>query len=233
MSYLSEEDYHGLDLFLASFDSLIQSSAQKSYIIDYFRKEFVYTSGSLDKAFEKEKLDVQTYLRHIPGEEQEMLMNAYKAGFEFFHDLPINEIKTYTMSYDIHLFCNGKQRLVHHKLTPIRLTLHKHIWMALCNMQPSIYQTPGHIIILSPRERVYYEFSLQEGRWATKQKTVLKELERDILILSARGLDTKEIAAKTCKSEDTIKSCKRALFKRLEVENTPGALGKTITLGLL
>lgn len=57
-----------------------------------------------------------------------------------------------------------------------------------------------------------------------KKNVVLSEIERDVLVLSAQGYTMNDIADKLCKSVDTIKACKRALFAKLEVRNIAEAL---------
>lgn len=57
-----------------------------------------------------------------------------------------------------------------------------------------------------------------------KPNIALSAMERDVLHLSAQGYTMQEIAATLCKSIDTVKACKRALFAKLDVKNIAEAL---------
>ena len=66
-----------------------------------------------------------------------------------------------------------------------------------------------------------------------KEGITLSDTERDILIFSAQGYTMNDIADKLCKSIDTIKACKRALFSKMGVRNIVGALSYAINYRLL
>ena len=73
-------------------------------------------------------------------------------------------------------------------------------------------------------ESSYYEYSTSRHKWEKKEGITLSETERDVLRLSAQGYTMKNIAARLCKSEDTIKACKRNLFAKMGVKNIAEAL---------
>lgn len=79
----------------------------------------------------------------------------------------------------------------------------------------------------------YYEYSLDKHKWIKKEGITLSEMERDVLILSAQGYTMNDIADKLCKSVDTIKACKRALFSKLGVKNIAEALSYATNYRLL
>lgn len=79
----------------------------------------------------------------------------------------------------------------------------------------------------------YYEYSLEIHKWIKKEGITLSETERDVLILSAQGYTMNDIADKLCKSIDTIKACKRALFSKMGVKNIAEALSYATNYRLL
>ncbi|MDE5825767.1 MAG: helix-turn-helix transcriptional regulator, partial [Lachnospiraceae bacterium] len=123
--------------------------------------------------------------------------------------------------------------LIHHILTPLALTQNGKIWLALCTVSMSSRNTPGHIIMKKENCKEYHEYDLIRHKWILKEEKVLSETERDVLWLSTQGYTMNDIADKLCKSVDTIKSCKRALFTRLGVKNIAEALYHAVNYRLL
>ena len=66
-----------------------------------------------------------------------------------------------------------------------------------------------------------------------KESITLNETEREVLLLSAQGHTMNEIADRLCKSVDTIKGYKKALFAKMEVKNIAEALSYATNYRLL
>lgn len=160
----------------------------------------------------------------MPKEEYEMLLKINSSGFALFDTFPLEDRLDYTISYDFHLTWGRKRQLINHHLTPMVLTRDGRIWLALCTVEMSAHDKPGNIVMRKSGSDMYYEYSLDRSKWVTKQNVTLNETERDVLLLSAQGLTMNEIADKLCKSVDTIKACKRAMFAKLDVKNIVEAL---------
>lgn len=86
---LSEElDYSRVDEYIRSAEAFSRSSYQSVYIIDYFRRNFLYVSPNpmflcgLSSERVKE-LGYRFYLDFVPEDEQSMLLTLNKAGFAF------------------------------------------------------------------------------------------------------------------------------------------------------
>ena len=162
-----------------------------------------------------------------------MLLEINKKEFDLFNEIPFSERLDYTISYDFHIIHGRNRRLVNHHLTPMVLTKDGRIWLALCTISMSARSTPGHIIMKKSGSKSYYEYSLDKHKWITKEGITLSERERDVLTLSAQGYTMNDIADKLCKSIDTIKACKRALFSKLGVKNIAEALSYATNYKLL
>lgn len=162
-----------------------------------------------------------------------MLLEINKKGFELFNEIPFTERFDYTISYDFHIIRGKKLRLVNHNLTPMVLTKDGRIWLALCTISMSARNAPGYIIMKKSGSKSYYEYSLNKHKWIKKEGITLSETERDVLVLSAQGYTMNDIADKLCKSVDTIKACKRALFSKLGVRNIAEALSYATNYKLL
>lgn len=226
---ITDEDYAKIKLLINAAEAFSRSTYQCVYIIDYFRKNFMYVSENVAYLFGQEPdkikdIGYNLYIDYVPLKDRQMLLEINKKGFDLFNEIPVSERMDYSIAYDFHIINEKKQRLVNHTLTPILLTKDGRIWLALCTFALSARNSPGHIIMKKSGSNKFYEYSLDEHKWQHKDAIPLNETERDVLILSAQGYTMNEIADKLYKSVDTIKACKCNLFARLEVKNIAEAL---------
>ncbi len=103
-----EPDYGLADTFVRTAEAFANATYQSVYIIDYFRKNFLYVSpnslflcGMSPEAVKE--LGYQFYLDHVPTDEVGMLLEINQAGFSFINRIPPAERKKYTISYDFHI----------------------------------------------------------------------------------------------------------------------------------
>lgn len=235
---ITEEDYQKIHILVNATKAFARSTHQCVYVIDYFKQNFLYVSENLAYwcGLDSDKIKnagYQFYLDYVPEKEQQMLLEINKKGFDLFNEIPLAERLDYTISYDFHIIHGRKLRLVNHHLTPMVLTKDGRIWLALYTISMSSRNTPGHIIMKKYDSKSYYEYALEKHKWIKKEGITLSEAERDVLILSAQGYTMNDIADKLCKSVDTIKAYKRALFSKLEVKNIAEALSYATNYKLL
>lgn len=235
---ISDEEYKKLELLTNAAKAFARCTNQCVYIIDYFRREFVYVSENLALlcGLSVEKImdfGYHLYLEHVPEKEVGMLLEINMKGFELFSSFPPHERLDYSIQYDFHLINKRKPYLVHHTLTPLALTQDGQIWLALCTVSMSSRNMPGHIVMKKENSKEYHEYDLTRHQWILKEEKSLSEMERDVLWLSTQGYTMNDIADKLCKSVDTIKSCKRSLFARLGVKNIAEALYHAVNYRLL
>lgn len=226
---ISDEEYKKVDLLVNAAKAFARSTCQCVYIIDYFKREFVYVSENLallcgQPADRIKDFGYNLYLEHVPEKELEMLAEINRKGFDLFSAIPCDERMSYSIQYDFHLTNKRKPYLIHHTLTPMALAEDGKMWLSLCTISMSSRKTPGHIVFKKENCKEYHEYDLTQHRWVLKKEKALSETERDVLWLSTQGYTMNDIADKLCKSVDTIKSCKRSLFTRLGVKNIAEAL---------
>lgn len=235
---ITEEDYQKTDLLVQVAKAFARSTNQCVYIIDYYKQNFLYVSENFaywcgEKADTIKSFGYQFYRKHVPENEQQMLLEINKKGFDLFNEIPPAKRLDYTISYDFHIIHGKKLRLVNHQLTPMILTPEGRIWLALCTISFSAWNTPGYIIMKKADEKWLYEYSLEKHKWIKNEGITLTETEREVLLLSAQGYTMNDIADCLCKSVDTIKACKRILFAKLKVKNITEALSYTMNYRLL
>lgn len=226
---ITDKDYQQVEFLVNAAKAFARSTYQCVYIIDYFKKGFVYVSDNLaylcgQPASRIKEFGYELYIQHVPPRESAMLKEINDKGFALFNNIPYADRMDYTITYDFHIINGRKKHLVNHKLTPLVLTKDGRIWLALCTISLSARNTPGKIIMRKENSDMYYEYSLERKNWIKKQCITLSPIEKDVLRLSTQGYTMKDIAEKLYKSVDTIKACKRAMFAKLEVKNIAEAL---------
>ncbi|MDR2914639.1 MAG: LuxR C-terminal-related transcriptional regulator [Tannerella sp.] len=221
---IPEEEYKRVDLLIDTFDAISRTTYQSLYIIDYYKKNFLYVSGNPlflcgNTAQEVRRLGYMFYIKHVPEREQEMLIEINRAGFDFHNKIPVTERAKYTISYNFHLLNGKKKILINHKLTPVQLTGDGKVWLAACVVSLSSRDAVGCVEMRKIDETAFWSYSFENKRWKEEAGVVLNERERDILLLSAQGYSMNEIADKICLSIDTIKFYRRKLFEKLNAKN--------------
>lgn len=85
--HVAEEDYEKAALLVSAAQAFARSTYQCVYVIDYFRREFLYVSDNLATlcgvpADRIRDFGYRLYLDHVSPAEQEMLLELNRKGFE-------------------------------------------------------------------------------------------------------------------------------------------------------
>lgn len=226
----SQIDYTQINDYLETAKAFSRITYQSFYIIDYEKKTFEYVSDNPlflcgKSADEVLKLGYEFYFKNVVPEDLELLLKINEIGFNFYENIPLEERKLYTISYDFHII-NEKNNsvLINHKLTPLFLTNDGKIWKAMCMVSLSNNQSSGNIFISKENSDETFEYDLSELKWIKKEKKKLSPREYEILSLYAGGLKINEIAQKLFITADTVKFHRKKLFEKIEVDNIAEAL---------
>ncbi len=231
---LSDEiDYSVVDEYIRSAEAFARSTYQSIYIIDYFKKKFLFVSPNslfLCGKTPEEIMDMsyRFYVEYVPQEEQAQLLELNRVGFAYYHSIPIEERKDWYIQYDFHILNDGHPILIHHKLTPLALTSDGRIWLALCVVSASNHTSPGHIEIHRVDSPDYLEYNWVTNRWDKRTMPMLTDGEKSVITLSIQGFTMSEIADRMCLSLDTIKKYRRQIFEKLGVRNISEAIAAAI-----
>lgn len=200
------------------------------YIIDYEKKGFDYVSDNPlflcgYTADEVRALGYAFYFQQVIPQDLDLLIKINTVGFDFYEQIPVNERKEYTISYDFHIKNqDGNAILINQKLTPMFLTNDGKLWKALCIVSLSSEKKAGNIKISRKASSQIYIYDLSGNFWKRIKKTSLSVREMEILQLSTRGYTIKEIAKALFISEETVKFHRRKLCKKLKVSNISEAI---------
>ena len=233
-----EPDYGLADTFVRTAEAFANATYQSVYIIDYYRRNFLYVSPNPlflcgIKAEDVRKLGYQFYLDHVPSDEVGMLLEINQAGFSFINRIPHDEKHKYTIAYDFHII-NGKEKiLVNHKLTGLAYQPDGSVWLGLAVVSLSTHTQPGQIRMNCQGKSEFWEYSLDFHKWEAHSELVLNETEKAILILSIQGFTINRIAECAHLAIDSVKSARRRLFEKLEVNNISEAISYATNYKLL
>ena len=74
---------------------------------------------------------------------------------------------------------------------------------------------------------------MENKLWRIVPGIALKEEEKEVVRLSAQGYSIAEMADRMNKSFDTIKSYRKSLFRKLDVDNISEAVSRAVTKRLI
>lgn len=233
-----EPDYRLADTFMCTAEAFAKATYQSVYIIDYYRKNFLYVSPnplflcgmSADKV---KSLGYQFYLDHVPADEVGMLLEINQAGFSFINKVPPAERNKYTISYDFHIVNGHEKLLINHKLTGFAYQSDGSVWLGLSVVSLSVHSKAGHITMHCRDKAGYWEYDLALHCWEEHAAPVLNKTEKTILTLSIQGLTINAIAEQAHLAVDSVKSARRRLFEKLEVNNISEAISYATNYKLL
>ena len=233
-----EPDYGLAETFVRTAEAFANATYQGVYIIDYYRKNFLYVSPNplflCGMSAEQVKgLGYQFYLDHVPADEVRMLLEINQAGFSFINKVPAAERKDYTISYDFHIVNGHDKVLINHKLTGLAYQPDGSVWLGLSVVSLSTHSDAGQITMHCRGKREYREYDLQSHKWYVHDTPVLNETEREILTLSIQGLTINAIAECAHLAVDSVKSARRRLFEKLGVNNISEAISYATNYKLL
>jgi DNA-binding CsgD family transcriptional regulator len=239
IAYVSDEDYSLIELYIQLLDAFVRTTYKSIYVIDYYRKNFLYVSDNSlflcgMSAAQVQETGYEFYIRQVLNSDLPLLLEINRAGFMFTETVPPENRLEYTLSYDFHIRqASGKAMLINHKITPLRLTKDGRVWLALCTASISSQVKAGNIEITRKGCNVRRTYCLKSNKWKECAGIELKDNEKDVLRLSAQGYTMSEISEQLCKSLDTIKGYKRQLFEKLEVDNITEAIFSAINKKLI
>lgn len=230
VGHITGEDRMADKDYLMAIDAFARLTYESVYIINYETMSFDYVSENplFLCGYSSEEvlcMGYDFYFKNVPPEDLALLNLINEAGFDFFEQLPGEEKKAYTITYDFHLVNkSGKAILVNHKLTPLFLTGAKKMWKAMCIVSISHHQDAGNVFISRQNSDARWQLDTERKIWRKCDKPQLSDREIEILRLYAQGLTIEQIAKQISVTPDTVKYYRRRIFDALDVTNIVRAL---------
>ncbi|MBR6991630.1 MAG: helix-turn-helix transcriptional regulator, partial [Bacteroidales bacterium] len=143
---ISEEDYERVQPKIEAVAAAARTTTNSIYIIDYHKRNFLYSSENPMLApVGLKDMGYALYLNYVPKEEQAMLLEINRAGFEEFSRIDLANKMEFVISYDFHFIQNGRSRMVNHRLTPLALNSKGQLWLALASFSLSPRKHFGNV----------------------------------------------------------------------------------------
>lgn len=225
---VTQEDYRQIRSRLEGVKAFARISNQKLYVIDYYKKNFLYVSDQFANFFRMSCEDVyclgfDLYVNRVPDEDLRMLMDINMRQFDLLDTFLDGDKGKYAFSADSHFNCNGRMQTVCHKLTPFAMKDGK-LWLALCAVSLSSNEECGNATIRKEGEGCLYKYDSDARIWREESEPMLNEMELDVVSRTMNGATVSSMASFIYRTMDTIKSCKKKLFAKLGVKNMYEAL---------
>ena len=209
-------------------DAFAQSTYKSVYVWDCLEESFRYVSPLMAMRFGKtseELLEGGTETcKEILFEEELEILRCVPLGERLLEEMGLQGRCDYSVSCDLHVRQGGGKRLATFRFVPFALDACGKVRLALCTISLSVGKDAGNAILLEDGMSHYWRYDFEKGCWDKKTKPVLTDMEKDVLLLSANGLTLSDIAATVHKSLDSVKTYRRALFRKLDVTNISSAI---------
>ena len=241
IDYIPQEEYDQLLQANALLDAYSRMTYCSLYIVDYYREGFAYVSDNPlflcgNTADEIKEMGFDFYSRHVTAEDLPLMKEASRAAYDFYKRLgSTEERQNYVLSYDIHIqqAPGHPKNLVNHQFTPLAFRPDGKIWLALCLASLSSHFDSGTINMFHKGKTDFWRYDLKNKLWRIVPGIILKEEEKEVVKLSAQGYSIAEMADRMNKSFDTIKSYRKSLFRKLDVDNISEAVSRSVTKRLI
>ncbi|MGI6792848.1 response regulator transcription factor [Bacteroides sp. KG68] len=231
IDYIPDEAYDNINYIIEDIDAFSHTTYKSVYVIDYFRQNFLYVSDNPLFLCGMTPEEVQVmgynfYINQVAPEDLDLLLEINTAGFQFLQNIPTRELRDYTISYDFHIINSQSKKkwLINHQITPLRLTEKGQVWLAFCAASISSADKSGNIEMSKNKTKDLWIYNRSTKKWKEKPRPELKEVEKDVLKLSAMGYTMQEIADEVNRSFDTVKVYRKSLLEKLGVENIVEAI---------
>ncbi len=227
---IGDDHTKSLNPFLRILDAFSRVVGQSIYVIDYKKRGFVYVSSNplfLCGYEPKEVLEMgyAFYQKVVVDNDQDMLWEIDKTGYELFCRLPLDARMKSMISYDYKIKQPGdKTIMVNQRNTPVFLDEQGDVRFALCVVSLSTHNHPGNVIIKVDDILHHYIYSFEGKKWKKTANITISNREKDVLRLAAQGHANEEIANILFINVSTVKFHKTNIYNKLNVKNITEAV---------
>lgn len=134
---------------------------------------------------------------YVPEQDLNYIQTARQAARYFYSQPEVNP-SDYVLTFDFHIE-NSKTNftsLVHHQFTPIQVAPDKSIRLLLCLTSLSPYPKMGTIEMAHKNNKELWTYDREQMKWLLQPIIKLKDVEKEVIRLSAQGFTISAIAKK-------------------------------------
>lgn len=232
------ETVYNIKSILDTIDLIERISYNTIILWDYTTMRILNSSSNLTKMLNYDVINDSYESRNdfffIPENDLNEVRAFLSKGIESLINHK-EDIFSYVFLYHTHLMENEFQSLVFQKTIPLRIenqnSTSPRIFLTSFSFG-SNFENQEPLMVNRMAERCF-RYNYNTRTWWTSVLPNLKMIEREILSLSTQGLTVREIAAFVNRSEDTVKTYKRAVFEKLGVDNISQAVSMAQNFNLI
>lgn len=118
-------------------------------------------------------------------------------------------------------------------MTPAFLCNDGKPWIVICNAKLSTDSNSGNGVIFKFNSPQIWEYSFISKKWKENKIVILTEMEQQVIRFSIQGKKEDEICKLIFRSKDGLKSIKKKMFYKMDVQNITEAVSFAISHGLI
>ena len=223
-------DYENLKQVTLFLDKINDFLPQNSYIIDDYRRNFIFISKHsifLCGYTEEEVMAMgyDFYNKILSPENLKKLAEINEAISEFFYDIPIEKKIDSSIAYDLVLQRkDGSSFCVNHKLKPFLFTENNDVWLSICCVRPSNNNKMGDVKCFFRETHKRFSYSFKDKKWKEQRPFVLSEIERFIITETNKGTLEKQLAYQLGCTRGNIRYYKNMVQRKTETKTMREAI---------
>lgn len=231
---ITEADYERALKHIEAIKTIESLFFQDFIIYDYFKMEPYFISSHAMEFFETTNI---LYTDNISNEAKimnnNMAWNLVRENQNFIKQISPEERKNFVFAYTIPEKLNGIETMLNFKTKMLEAAPDGRIWLELGILTLFPFNEPQKLMAQHITTKDIMEFDLTLNQWMKTSKMTITDLERSILRLSAQGMSVKDISKITFRTQSTIDTHRKNIFKKLHVHNITEAIGYTALFGIL
>ncbi len=216
------------DGMLKILDGVSRLSDLSFMAVTFPERKLIYKSRNLlfvNKATRKDmqRESYNPYWALMDQEDYDLMLDIEKAYQELVIGFKDEEKRQHTFIMNFSISFGNKKHIVTQKFTPLKLRDDGSLSLGLFMTTIAPNNSCKKNVVLGVDFK--YTYDLNKRKFLPLEDYAgLTLMERGILLRSAEGLTTKQIATDLCKSVNTIKTHRQRIFAKLGVKSTNEAL---------
>ena len=233
---ITEEDYKRIEPYVKMIDNISPMFCAEYYIFDYHRMVCYHAApgqGSSGFPYREHATDIAELCRDMPQELSGKMWLHTIEWQDFVKGIPADELANCVFTCNFQFDTKYRRRTICYKSRVLQAAPDGRPWLEFGMQSEMPYKSPCIMTAYNTKTKSLWISEEDKGQWRKMPIPQLSDKEKEVLTLAAQGFMTKEIADILNRTESTIDSHRRALFKKLNVTNMMEAVGYGMTYHLL
>ena len=227
---ITDEDYRRVQPKIEAVKQMALFSYSGLFVFDFFKMDFYYIAPNTFGEDENvrnaaREMGLDFFISHASavGIDNMWMASAYMQNF--YKTLSPEKRYDYMMHTNYSAMCQKGKRMLNSKFTPLEFAPDGRVWLGVEGFTTSPESSEELFAIQNIKTNEIRIYEAKSNTWRTKILKPLSTTGKSVLTLMAQGKSVKSIAIELNKSEDTIRSHQKALFKKLDAHTAIEAIG--------